>query len=122
MKHAVNWFEIPATNFDRAKRFYEKVLGGSLHVEEMGGIMMGFLPCDEGAVGGSVCAGEGYKPSMEGTTVYLNGGDDLSGPLGRVADAGGRIIMPKTLITPEIGYMAFFIDTEGNRVAFHSPN
>ena len=52
-------------------------------------------------------------------TVYLNGGDDLNIPLGRVEAAGGKIIMPKTDIQ-ENGFIAQFIDTEGNRVAFHS--
>jgi uncharacterized protein len=121
MKNALNWFEIPVTDFDRARRFYEKVLGGTIHEEEMGGVRMGFLPCDRGSVGGAICAGEQYQPSMHGTTVYLNGGDDLSVPLSRIASAGGTIIMPKTLITEEIGYMAFFVDSEGNKVAFHSP-
>jgi predicted enzyme related to lactoylglutathione lyase len=27
MANAINWFEIPAKNFDRAKSFYETVLG-----------------------------------------------------------------------------------------------
>jgi len=121
MKNALNWFEIPAGNFERAKAFYEAVTGGPMHVEEMGGIRMAFFPCDQGAVGGAVCAADSYKPSTDGAVIYLNGGDDLSVPLARVPQAGGRVVMPKTLITPEIGYMAFFIDTEGNKVAFHSP-
>ncbi len=121
MKNAVNWFEIPVADFDRAKRFYEKVLAGQVHEETMGGIRMGFLPCDREAVGGAICLSKDHKPSMDGTLVYLNGGEDLSAPLSRVTAAGGRIILPKTQITPEIGFMAFFIDTEGNRVAFHSP-
>jgi hypothetical protein len=33
---------------------------------------------------------------------------------------GGKILMGRTEINPEIGYMAFFLDTEGNRVALHS--
>lgn len=121
MKNALNWFEIPVTDFARAKRFYEQVLGGPVHTEVMGGITMGFLPCDQGSVGGAICAGDQYRPSMDGTVVYLNGGDDLSAPLARVTTAGGKVIMPKTLITEEIGSMAFFVDTEGNKVALHSP-
>ncbi len=27
MKNAINWFEIPVKNFDRAKKFYETILG-----------------------------------------------------------------------------------------------
>jgi len=63
---------------------------------------------------------EMYKPSADGAVIYLNGNPDLALPLSKVEGAGGKIVMPKTLITEEIGYMAFFIDTEGNKVAMHS--
>ncbi|MBI4986428.1 MAG: VOC family protein, partial [Rhodocyclales bacterium] len=59
-------------------------------------------------------------PGPTGAVVYLDGGDDLATPLGRVAAAGGSIVVPKTLITAEIGYMALFRDTEGNVVGLHS--
>jgi len=61
-----------------------------------------------------------YKPSADGAVIYLNGNPDLSVPLGKIEEAGGHVVMPKTLINDEIGYMAFFIDTEGNKVALHS--
>ena len=121
MANAINWFEIPAQDFDRAKDFYSNVLAGELHVEEMMGTKMAFLPTEgDGAVGGAVCAGEMYKPSSDGAVVYLNGGDDLSTPLSRVEEAGGKVLMPKTKISDEIGYMALFSDSEGNKLAFHS--
>lgn len=123
MANAINWFEIPAEDFDRAIDFYSKVLDGELAVQEMMGTKMGFLPMEgEGAVGGAICAGEMYKPSADGAVVYLNGGDDLNTPLSRVEEAGGKVLMPKTKISDEIGYMAFFFDTEGNKLAFHSPH
>ncbi len=122
MANIINWFEIPATDFDRAVKFYSEVLGGEIQQQEMMGTKMGFLPMEgEGGVGGAICAGENYKPSSDGAKLYLNGGEDLSLQLSRVEAAGGKVIMPKTKITDEIGYMAFFIDTEGNNVAFHSP-
>ncbi len=122
MANAINWFEIPATNFSRAVEFYAKVLGGELHKQEMGGIEMGFLPMDGEGVGGAVCAGNDYKPSAEGAMIYLNGGTDLAEPLSKVEGAGGKVMMPKTKISDEIGYMAIFLDTEGNKLAFHSAN
>ena len=121
MANVVNWFEIPVADFERAKKFYETVLAGDMHVQEMMGFKMGFFPMEGEGIGGAICHGEGYKPSLEGTRVYLNGGEDLSIPLSKVEAAGGKIILPKTKITDDIGYMAFFIDTEGNHVAFHSP-
>ncbi len=83
---------------------------------------MALFPADQEEVGGALCMHEGfYKPSSEGTLVYLNGGEDLSEPLSRVEAAGGRVVMEKKQTNEEIGYMAIFVDTEGNRVAFHSP-
>ena len=125
MSHVINWFEIPANNFDRACEFYGTVLGGTVQVMDAGEnpIKMGFLPGpeDQGEVGGAVVAGEGYKPSAEGSVVYLNAGNDLTEPLSRVENAGGKVLFPKTSIG-ENGFIAHFIDTEGNRVALHSMN
>ncbi len=123
MSNVINWFEIPANNFERACKFYSTVLDGT--VQEMdspeGAPKMGFLPGFEpgNGVGGAVVAGEGYEPSASGSVVYLNGGDDLAVALGRVEDAGGKIVAPKMAIG-ENGFIAHFMDTEGNRVALHS--
>jgi predicted enzyme related to lactoylglutathione lyase len=121
MKNAVNWFEIPAKDFDRAKKFYETVLGAKTQVMEAMGMKSAFLPADlqNGGVGGCIIQGNGYEPSQQGSLVYLNGGDDLSVPLSRVEAAGGKILLPKTAIGPN-GFMAYFTDTEGNKVGFHS--
>ena len=70
-------------------------------------------------IGGGIVQGPGFEPSDKGSLIYLNGGDDLSGPLSRVEAAGGKIVLPKTSIGPN-GFMAHFIDTEGNKVALHS--
>lgn len=121
MANAINWFEIPVTDFDRALKFYNQLLGAPLHVEQMGGFEMGFFAHQAGGVGGAICKGEGYTPSADGSLLYLNGGEDLTAFLDRVEPAGGKILQPKTLITDDIGYMAIFMDTEGNKLAFHSP-
>lgn len=121
MANAINWFEIPATNFSRAKKFYSNILNAELEDQEIMGTQMAFLPSDEGAVGGAICTGEDHVPSTKGTIPYLNGGDDLSTVLSRVESAGGQVVLPKTQISEEIGYFAFFMDTEGNKIALHSP-
>ncbi|NER13010.1 VOC family protein [Leptobacterium flavescens] len=118
MSNAINWFEIPSTNFERAVKFYSQLLDAELQLMEAD-FQMAFLPYKDGGVGGCVTHGNGNKPCQEGTFAYLNGGDDLSVPLSRVEKAGGKVLMPKTSIG-ENGYMAIFLDTEGNRVAFHS--
>ncbi|MFA8342640.1 MAG: VOC family protein [Rhodothermaceae bacterium] len=120
MANVVNWFEIPAKDLQRAKKFYSEVFDVEMSEHEMQGFKMAFFPMEENEIGGGLCEGEGYEPSKTGVKVYFNCGDDLSVQLSRVEAAGGEIVMPKTLITEEIGYMAFINDTEGNGVAFHS--
>ncbi len=121
-RNALNWFEIPASDFKRATKFYETILGAAMHTTNMGGADMAFFPMDEGKVGGSVVHHPFMKPSMDGTTVYLNANPDLAPMLARVESAGGKVLVPKTEITPEIGHFAVFVDTEGNKVALHSQN
>ncbi|MFN7116793.1 MAG: VOC family protein [Saprospiraceae bacterium] len=120
LTNAVNWFEIPVTDFARAKQFYSTIYDYEMPEYEMGPIKMGILLYEQSqGVGGAICYGEGYEPSDKGTKVYLNGGSDLNVVLSRVPGAGGSIIMEKTSIG-ENGYMALFHDTEGNLVALHS--
>jgi predicted enzyme related to lactoylglutathione lyase len=122
MANVINWFEIPAANFERACEFYSKVLDGEIHKVDAMGMKMGFFPHTvPESVGGAIVQGEGYEPSGKGAVVYLNGGADLNVALGRVEPAGGKIMMPKTSIG-ENGFMAHFVDSEGNRVALHSMN
>lgn len=118
--HALSWFEIPVTNFARAKAFYETVLGIAIEPMAMGPTTMGFLSSDPAAVGGAIVQSEEAVPSKLGTVVYLNGGDDLAPMLARVEKAGGSIAVPKTEIGNDFGFFAHFIDTEGNKVGFHS--
>ena len=120
MKNAINWFEIPVKNFNKAKTFYETILGAEMQVMEMPGMKSAFFPADlQNGIGGCIMEGQGYEPSNKGSVIYLNGGDDLSVPLSKVEKAGGKIVMPKTAIGQN-GFMAHFEDTEGNRVALHS--
>jgi predicted enzyme related to lactoylglutathione lyase len=71
-------------------------------------------------VSGALVQSENHIPSAEGVVLYLNANPDMSPVLERIAQEGGHIVLPKTLISPEIGFMAFFIDTEGNKVGLHS--
>jgi predicted enzyme related to lactoylglutathione lyase len=121
MNSLINWFEIPANDLDRAIAFYERVLGKKLQRQDMGDMKMAFFPYPETATGGALCQHPMSRPAADGgVMIYLDGGDDLADPLGRVVAAGGAVVMPKTQITPEIGYMGFFRDTEGNVIGLHS--
>ncbi len=120
MKNAINWFEIPVVDFARAKKFYETLFDAEIMEMPFPDGKYGMLLCDmQEGVGGGIVQGQGFAPSDKGTVVYLNGGDDLSIPLARIEKAGATILLPKTAIGQN-GFMAHFIDTEGNRVALHS--
>ena len=95
MTNAINWFEIPVTDFTRAKKFYETILGAEIIEMPFPGGKYGMLPADmQNGVGGGLAQGEGFKPSEKGTIVYLNGGEDLNLSLSKVEPAGGKIIIP----------------------------
>ncbi len=120
-ENALNWFEIPVSNISRAKKFYESLFSIKMEEQEMMGMKMAMFPFDmNGKVSGSLVEGPSHKPGKDGVKIYLNGNPDLQNVLSKVEKAGGKIEMPKTKITDEIGYMAFFTDTEGNSIALHS--
>ncbi len=124
MDNAINWFEIPATDLNRATKFYETILGVQLAPLDLPNIKMRMFPLDDmmTGVGGAVVDSGGFhKPSAtDGPLIYLNGNPDVQIVLDKVEAAGGKISVPKTQISPEYGYMAVIIDTEGNRIALHS--
>jgi predicted enzyme related to lactoylglutathione lyase len=122
IRDSFNWLEIPVLDFDRAKKFYSAIYDFEMQDMMMGNIRMGFLLVEEGRVGGAICFGEGYEPAKTGTgpKVYLNGGEDLSVVLDRVEGAGGKVLMPKTEIDGNNGFMAMIHDSEGNELMLHS--
>jgi len=122
--NAINWFEIPVTDMQRAKHFYQVVFGIHMEDMDMPGMQMAMFPYEmnSGKLSGALVKSDYHRPSHDGVIIYLNANPDLKEVLDRVESEHGEVIMPKTQISPEIGYMAFFIDSEGNRVALHSQN
>ena len=120
MTNPISWFEIPVSDMERAVKFYSDIFGISMEVFEMSpGYPMAMFPSGESNTGGALIQGEGYVPSVEGSLVYLNGGEDLTAVIDRVEAAGGSVTMPKTSIG-ENGFVAMFNDSEGNKVGLHS--
>jgi len=124
MNNAISWFEIPTTDINRAQKFYETIFGITMIPMELPNIKMRMFPLDDimnGIGGALVDSGGFHKPSMtDGPLVYLNANPDVQNVLDKVEAAGGKIMVPKTEISPEYGNMAVFFDTEGNRIALHS--
>lgn len=123
-KNIVGWFEIPVNDMDRAIAFYEKVFNTSLLRNKIGNTDMAWFPyADEGigSPGSLIYDPVTAKPGTEGVLIYFTTqAGDMAIELSRVEDAGGKVLQPKTLISPDIGYYGIFIDTEGNRLAIHS--
>jgi predicted enzyme related to lactoylglutathione lyase len=124
MQNAISWFEIPTTDIDRAQKFYEAIFGITMIPMDMPNIQMRMFPLDDmmTQVGGALCDSGGFHKASatDGPLIYLNANPDVQGVLDKVEAAGGKIMMPKTEISPEYGFMALFMDTEGNRIGLHS--
>lgn len=121
MKNAVNWFEIPATDLDRAVEFYSTVLGIELQKAEFMAEPQAFIMYDQTAVGGAIVCSDRLTPSMAGTLVYLNleTVDNLEQALSKVEPSGGKLLMEKTSIG-EFGFIGMMQDSEGNCIGLHA--
>jgi predicted enzyme related to lactoylglutathione lyase len=123
-KSAISWFEIPSIDINRAQQFYEAIFDIQMIPMDMPQLQMRMFPIENPmtGIGGAITKAEGfYKPSAtDGPLIYLNANPDVQLILDKIEAAGGKIVVPKTQISPEHGYMAVFMDTEGNRVALHS--
>ena len=124
MKNAISWFEIPTIDINRAQKFYETIFGISMMPMDMPNIKMRMFPLDDmmTQVGGALVDSGGFHKASatDGPLIYLNANPDVQNILDKVVAAGGSIMVPKTEISPEYGFMGVFIDTEGNRIGLHS--
>lgn len=120
--HVASWFEIPVTDMQRAKNFYQTLLATTFKDDTMADFQFAIFEAEEEAVSGMLVLGEQYQPSSTGAVVYFNGGEDLSVPLERGLQNGATLIVPKTAIHDgDCGYFALILDSEGNRIGLYSP-
>ena len=119
-ERAIAWFEIPAKDFDRAVKFYEKILKTKLECTDMGDLRMGFFPHDPEATGGAIIAGNDNKPSANGTMIYISAEGKLKDAIARVPEAGGSIVQNIMQLPNDWGHIAVIRDTEGNKVGLHA--
>lgn len=121
MTKPISWFEIPVTDFDRARTFYETVFAVTLHCADMAPMKLGVFPYDrETQTGGCIQVGPGAVPSPDGVRIYLDASPSIDEVLLRVPEAGGSVALEKTALPPGMGFFAHIFDTEGNRVGVHS--
>ncbi len=114
----VVWFDIPVVDLDRAIRFYAAVLGTTVDRHDIPGGAIGVLAHGGSSVGG--CLVMGSTPGTTGPLIYLNATGRLDQAVAAVAANGGTVLQPKHSIAPH-GWRALVRDSEGNRVALHSP-
>lgn len=121
----ITWFEIPVSDIERAKKFYETILAIEMIKNKDGNDDSVFFPYNpnviqatSGRVTGVLSKSEGNKPSLQGTLIYINASPGIQTVLDKVEKAGGKIITPKMQIPP--GFIAVIMDTEGNRIGLHA--
>jgi predicted enzyme related to lactoylglutathione lyase len=118
----INWFQVPASNIDRATKFYQAILGMSFHrLDNPLGkhAFFAFDTMETLRTGGEIVQDAQHKPSQNGVLIYLNAPEGVDSVLKKVSSAGGAVLMPKTGIG-ENGWIAVICDTEGNRIGLHS--
>jgi predicted enzyme related to lactoylglutathione lyase len=122
MQAAINWFEIPVANLDRAQAFYEKVLARKLQRAEFGdGLVHAVFPSDEAATTG--CLQTGPRPQSNvgsGVRIYLDCSPSLAAALDRALAAGAQVLQARTELPGDLGCYAVIADTEGNEVGLHA--
>ncbi len=125
--NAITWFEIPVTDTERAKKFYETILDIKMETREIVETKetLSFFPFEpgiiratSGLVSGVLTKSDHSKPSTDGTVIYLNAYPRIQPVIDRIEPAGGKILLTKTKIMA--GYIARFLDSEGNQVGLHS--
>jgi hypothetical protein len=113
----ITWFEIPASDFARAVRFYETLFAAPL-VHNSAWPNLAIFPYERPGISGCVAYGDGHRPCADGTVVYLNCEGRIDQILSRLETAGGKIVEPKNHL-PNIGWVAQIRDSEGNRIGLH---
>ena len=121
MPNPVSYFEIPVADMARAAHFYETVFDIDLELQTIDGYEMALFPFEPGAVGatGALAKGDVYVPAKTGPVVYFHT-DDIDAVLGRATANGGKILYGKKDVGA-FGSVAEFEDSEGNRIALHTP-
>jgi len=116
MKTLITWTEIAVNDLARAEKFYGHVFGMSFTKMTIAEFNYSIVVQEGNTEALALVKGYGYTPSQEGTTIYLNAAPDIDPFLKSVVQAGGSVVLDKTYLSPEAGYIAFIIDSEGNKI------
>ena len=111
-------FEIPASDPERASKFYQKAFGWK--IEKWPGPMEYWM-VTTGVEGTPGINGGLMKNTNVKTTTNTIGVASVDKAIETVKSAGGKLVMPKTPI-PTVGYFAYLEDTEGNLFGVMQPD
>ncbi|QIL70725.1 VOC family protein [Diaphorobacter sp. HDW4B] len=119
---AINWFEIPCTDLQRAQTFYEAMLGRKMHREDLGGcVPMVLFAADDPATGGCLVGAGSIQPSNDkGVRIYLDCEPSVEAAMARASKAGGKVLDECVELPKDIGFIAHVRDTEGNTIGLHA--
>lgn len=115
----VIYFEIPVTDMERAIGFYKAVFGYDFIRDNIDHYEMALFPFhdQESGISGALAKGDIYRPTKEGAVIYFRT-EDIDRTLESAVANGGQVLYPKTS-NGELGFVAEFEDSEGNRIALH---
>jgi predicted enzyme related to lactoylglutathione lyase len=113
--NVVVWSDLPVTDLDRAMEFYEHVTATPV-TRMPGGMDIAVIGAPSESPVVSLHLHVGGKPSHDGATIYLNSNGDIAGMVARVVEAGGKVLQEPQNMGEMVGWIAFFEDSEGNRV------
>jgi predicted enzyme related to lactoylglutathione lyase len=123
MNVKISMVEIPAKDFEKAIQFYKTIFDANINICCDENEKMAFFETakDEPLV--AISCHPDFEPSSKGVLASFDVGEDLTPVLEKIANNGGKIVIPKTKIDcEEMGYFANFIDSEGNRLGLYSEN
>lgn len=110
-KHAVVWFEIPVTDIEKARAFYQDVLESELSEMEGPNPMLQFSASGPDMIAGHLYPGRPAAPGT-GPTIHLSVGAPLEAAMERVAASGGQVVSP--IIQIPAGRFVYCLDPDGN--------
>lgn len=124
MSNPIGWFEIYVNDMQRAKAFYEGVLGVALtrldSPDPGSAVEMWAFPMDSNVYGasGTLAKMPGFAAGGNSTLIYFSC-TDCAVEAARAVKHGGKVQKAKTSIGP-YGHIALLFDTEGNMIGLHS--
>jgi uncharacterized protein len=112
------WFDIPVTDLDRAKDFYEAVLNIEVFKEKADEFEFCVLDHKDGN-GGCLFINKDEISSNSGIILYLNVNGRIKDAVVKAEKKGAKILKPIHQIG-EHGFRSVILDSEGNRIVLHS--